>query len=194
VSGQRSAGTGPAERGPGLAVASFPEFFRQWWPPLVRCLVTQASDTRWAEDIAQETMMAAQDSWERLLTLDRPDAWLFKVGIRKLRRLEARARERCLLPDDTETSIGDLAMAAALDDWVGEHLDLVAAIRALPRRQCEVVVLHCLTGYTLGEAGQILGITEPTAKTHLRRARERLRQLLEPAQATAPGSAQGEPR
>lgn len=175
-------------------VASFPEFFRQWWPPLVRCLVTQASDTRWAEDIAQETMMAAQDSWERLLTLERPHAWLFKVGIRKLRRLEARARERCLLPEDADTAVGDLGMAAAMDDWISDHLDLVAAIRALPRRQGEVVVVHCLAGYTLAEAGQILGITEATAKTHLRRARERLRQLLEPAPATASEPPQGGPR
>lgn len=176
---------GPASRGhrARLTVTSFPEFYRQWWPPLVRCVISQASDTRWAEDIAQDTMMAARDNWEQLLTYERPDAWLFKVAIRSLRRLEARARERCLLPEDTGPAAGDLGVAAAMDDWIAAHLDIVAAIRSLPRRQGEVVALHGLAGYTFAEAGQILGITEATAKTHFQQARERLQQQLEPAPA-----------
>jgi RNA polymerase sigma factor (sigma-70 family) len=173
----------PASRGhrARLAVTSFPDFYRQWWPPLVRCLVSQASDTRWAEDVAQDTMLAARDNWERLLTFERPDAWLFRVAIRSLRRLEARAREQCLLPDDSGQGTGDLVVAAATDDWVASHLDLVAAIRSLPRRQAEVTVLHGLAGYTFAESAQILGIGEPTAKQHFKRARERLQQLLDPA-------------
>jgi RNA polymerase sigma factor (sigma-70 family) len=162
-------------------MTSFPDFYRQWWPPLVRCLISQASDTRWAEDVAQEAMLTARDNWERLLTFERPDAWLFKVAIRTLRRLEARAREQCLLPDDNGAATGDLVVAAAMDDWVADHLDLVAALRSLPRRQGEVAVLHGLAGYTFAEAGQILGIAEPTAKKHFQRARERLQQLLDPA-------------
>ena len=173
---------GPASRAQRarLTVTSFPEFYRQWWPPLVRCLVAQASDTRWAEDIAQDTMLAARDNWERLLTFERPDAWLFKVGIRSLRRLEARAREQCLLPDDHTSAARDLVVAAAMDDWVATHLDVVAALRSLPRRQAEVAVLHCLAGYTFAESAQILGIAEPTAKEHFKRARVRLQQLLDP--------------
>jgi RNA polymerase sigma factor (sigma-70 family) len=162
-----------------LTVTSFPEFYKQWWPSLVRCVISQASDTRWAEDIAQDTMMAASDNWEQLLTYERPDAWLFKVAIRSLRRLEARARERGQLPDDSGSATGDLCLAAATDDWVAGHLDIVAAIRSLPRRQGELVFLHGICHYTYAEAAQILGIGEPTAKEHFRRARERLGELLE---------------
>lgn len=161
-----------------MSMVSFEEFYRRWWPTLVRGLITQASDTRWAEDIAQETMLAARDNWDSLLTYDRPDAWLFKVAIRHLRRLEARAREKCLLDDDITAGIEDLAMVAG-DDWVAGHLDLVQAIRSLPRRQAEVTFLHGLTGYTFAEIGPILGISESAAKTHFQRARERLQQLLE---------------
>lgn len=174
-----------------LDVTSFPDFYRQWWPPLVRCVISQASDTRWAEDIAQETMMAARDNWERLLTFERPDAWLFKVAIRTLRRLEARAREGGLLPDDAGSAAGDLKMAAAMDDWVAGHLDIVAAIRSLPRRQGEVMFLHGLCSYTFGETAQILGIGEPTAKEHFRRARVRLQQLLEPVPPAGRQHSQG---
>jgi RNA polymerase sigma-70 factor (ECF subfamily) len=170
----------PAQRGyhARLAVTSFPDFYRQWWPPLVRCLITQASDTRWAQQIAHDTMLAARDNWERLLTFERPDAWLFKMAIRALRRLEARARDRGQLPDDTGTAALDLGLAAAADDWVAGHLDIVAAIRALPRRQAEVMQLHGLCRYSMAETGEILGIAETAAGEHYSRGRQRLAELL----------------
>ncbi|HEU5416633.1 MAG TPA: sigma factor-like helix-turn-helix DNA-binding protein [Streptosporangiaceae bacterium] len=179
--GQAPAGLpDPARRGhhARLAVTSFPDFYRQWWPPLVRCLITQASDTRWAQQIAHNTMLAARDNWERLLTYERPDAWLFKVAIRALRRLEARARDRGQLPDDAGSAAWDLGMAAAADDWIAGHLDIVAAIRALPRRQAEVMQLHGLCRYSLAETGEILGIAETAASEHFSRARTRLAELL----------------
>jgi len=184
----------PASRGHSarLTLTSFPDFYRQWWAPLVRCVISQASDTRWAEDIAQDTMMAARDNWERLLTFERPDAWLFKVAIRSLRRLEARAREGCLLPDGSGPGVGDLCLAAATDDWIAAHLDIVAAIRSLPRRQGEIMFLHGLAGYTFAEASQILGIGESTAKTHFQRARDRLQELLEPEPVTPLHPSRGE--
>jgi RNA polymerase sigma factor (sigma-70 family) len=160
-----------------LALSSFPEFYRQFWPRLVRCLIAQATDTRWAEDVAQDTMLSALEKWDQLLTYDRPDAWLFKVGIRRLRRTEAKGREQCLLPDE-ESAAGDLAVAAAMDGWISEHIDLITAIRSLPRRQAEVIVVHSLADYTIAETAGILGMCEATAKTHLKRARERLHELL----------------
>jgi RNA polymerase sigma factor (sigma-70 family) len=174
-----------------LTLTSFPEFYQQWWPPLVRCVISQASDTRWAEDIAQDTMMAASDNWEQLLTYERPDAWLFKVAIRSLRRLEAKIRERGLLPDDAGSAAGDLGLAAVTDDWIAGHLDIVAAIRSLPRRQAEVMFLHGICRYTYVEAAEILGIGEPTAKEHFRRGRERLRELLEAAPSAGPRRSEG---
>jgi RNA polymerase sigma-70 factor (ECF subfamily) len=170
-------GTDPAGSDARLALSSFPEFYRQSWPRLVRCLIAQATDTHWAEDVAQDAMLAAMEKWDQLLTYDRPDAWLFKVAIRRLRRMEAQGRERCLLPDE-ESAVGDLGVAAAIDSWVGDHIDLIAAIRSLPRRQAEVIVVHSLADYTLAETAEILGMCEATAKTHLRRARERLQDLL----------------
>jgi RNA polymerase sigma factor (sigma-70 family) len=178
--------TRPAGSDARLALSSFPEFYRQFWPRLVRCLIAQATDTRWAEDVAQDTMLAAFEKWDQLLTYDRPDAWLFKVAIRRLRRMEAQGRERCLLPDE-ESATGDLAVAAAADGWAGAHLDVIAAIRSLPRRQAEVIVVHTLADYTLTETAEILGMREATAKTHLKRARESLKRLMHRDLVVPPG-------
>lgn len=56
-------------------------------------------------------------------------------------------------------------------------MDVVASLRRLSRRQQQVVVLHLLAGFTDGEVSQVLGLSEPTVKTHLGRALTRLRRL-----------------
>lgn len=164
----------PAGHQARLSLVSFDLFYRQHLPVLTRYLISQAGDSDWAVQIAQDAMQAACDTWDDLLTCDRPDAWLFTVATRMLRRLEARARERCQLPEGRETA-GDLAVAALADSWVCEHLELIAALRGLPRRQAEVIGLHFLAGYQVAEAAGILGIGEGTAKTHFRRGLASLR-------------------
>jgi RNA polymerase sigma-70 factor (ECF subfamily) len=69
-----------------------------------------------------------------------------------------------------------LQIAAVTDVWVENHVDLIAAMRDLPRRQCEVILLHFFGGYTLNETAQILDVAEGTVKTHLDRGLKALRQ------------------
>lgn len=172
-----------------LSLASFDLFYKQHLPVLVRYLISQAQDSRWAEDIAQDSMIAACDKWDDLLTVDRPDSWLFKVATRKLRRLEAHARERCWLPE-VPSSSDDLLAAAVADTWVSDHLELIAALRSLPRRQGEVIGLHFLCAYPIADAAPILGISEGAVQTHLHRGLENLRKH----QASLTGSVDTERR
>jgi RNA polymerase sigma factor (sigma-70 family) len=158
-----------------MHISSFDSFYKFYWPRLVRSLKAQASNTGWAEEVANEAMIAVWDNWDDLITYDRPDSWLFRVAIRKLRRLEAQARNYCCLDEDLASSETDLRIAAVNDEWVEDHIDLVAAMRRLPRRQGEVIGLHYFDGYTIVETAQILGVGEGTVKKHLYRARENLR-------------------
>jgi len=155
-----------------LSLASFEVFYRRYLPVLMRFLISQSRDSAWALEIAQDAMVAACDKWDDLLTFDRPDSWIFTIALRRLRRLEARARERCWLAEGTSDS--DLRLVAVTDSWVGQHRAVVAAVRGLPRRQAEVVGLRYLAGYSLEEASAILGIGAGTARTHLRRGLEAL--------------------
>jgi RNA polymerase sigma factor (sigma-70 family) len=155
------------------------EFFRCYWPWLLRILASQANDFDLAEEAASETFMAALDNWDKLLEYERPDSWLYKVGTRKLRRLEARARAQGSLAEDRDGMEADLKHAASADEWVADHLDLVSALRMLPRRQTEVIVLRLLADCSVRETAQILGVTEGTVKTQLSRAIGKLRVLLD---------------
>jgi RNA polymerase sigma factor (sigma-70 family) len=167
----------PAERAERLAHSSFPAFYQYWRPRLIRYLMTQTTDGRWVDDIAQDALLVARENWDRLLTYDKPGAWLFKVATTMLRRWQSKAREQCTSLDDMIARGSDPYVHGA-DMWVDEHLDLVAAIRSLPRRQREVIALHCLLEHSLAEVADILSITEGSAKTHLHRARKRLEELL----------------
>jgi len=160
-----------------LSLVSFPSFYQQYYPVLVRYLISQAHGTRFAEDVAQETMLAAREKWEDLLTYERPDAWLFKIAIRMLRRWEYKVRQECSYDGDGDGTVGDVGVAAATDDWVNQHVDIVTGIRSLPRRQAEVIALHYLADYTITDTAEILGISAGSAKTHLHRALDHLKRL-----------------
>lgn len=170
-------------------MAESPErFYLEYQPRLVRFLKTRASNVNWAEDIADEAVIAFLDKWDDLLTYDRPDSWLFAVAMQKLRRVEARARDLCCIDESQASSEREVRKAAETDDWVAEHLDLINAIRALPRRQCEVIGLHFLVDWTLPETARILGIEVGTVKRHLNRGIENLRRNESLAAAYLTGS------
>jgi RNA polymerase sigma factor (sigma-70 family) len=183
-------GRDPLQRGQEAreSAESYEAFCRRYLPRVTRYLISQASDTGMAEDAAQEAMIAANIKWGEVRTYERPDSWLFMVATRKLRRMEARARERSSLREDLASVEDDLRIAATTDKWVEDHIDLVAAVRSLPRRQCEVIGLHYFGGYTLAETAQILGIEQGTAKKHLHRGLTFLRQHhYDPARAAGSG-------
>jgi RNA polymerase sigma-70 factor (ECF subfamily) len=170
--------SGPTDRAQKarLCTESFDIFFESYWPCLVHFLKTQANNSRFAEDVASQAMIAAADRWDDLLTYDRPDCWLFKVAIRMLRRLEARARRDGLLYEDPENFGEDLRREALRDEWVEDHIDLIAAVRSLRRRQCEVIGLHYLCDCTIAETARMLDMPVGTVKAHLNAGLIALRQ------------------
>jgi RNA polymerase sigma-70 factor (ECF subfamily) len=163
-----------------LSMESQGAFFTLYWPRLVRFLLTQASNSSVAEDVAGDTFLKAWDRWDMLLRYDRPDSWLFKVAIRQLRREEAHARSRDSLAEDPIASMADIQQAAVMDEWVANHLTLTAAVRTLPRRQGEVIAC-ALVSYTTRETAGILGMSEGTVRSHRWLALGKLRVLLNDA-------------
>lgn len=170
-------------------LSSYPDFYRHWMPRLTGYLSSQTSDGRWVEDIAQEAMLAAQTRWDELMTFDKPGAWLYKVATTMLRRWQSKAREQCTSLDDMVTRGVHTGLVTTADEGrMDRHVDLMKAVRTLPRRQREALSLHCLLDIPLAEVGDILGITEGSAKTHVHRARKRLEsQLRSPRSAAMKG-------
>jgi RNA polymerase sigma-70 factor (ECF subfamily) len=65
--------------------------------------------------------------------------------------------------------------------WYGieeEAIDLMDALRRLPRKQRAAVVLHHGAGYPVRDVASIIGSTPAAVRVHLSRGRRRLRDLL----------------
>lgn len=142
-------------------IADLATVFRDCQRDLLRTIVPlTGGDRAAAEDLVAEAFARAQRDWPRVGGYDRPDLWLRRVALNlaiTAHRARDRRRRRPLDPP----------AEVVLDDASVEVLD---AVRALPERQAQVVVLVYFAGETVAEAARILGIGEPTARTHHTRA------------------------
>ena len=148
--------------------------FRSCQRDLLRTIVPlTGGDRAAAEDVVAEAFARAQREWHRIGTYDRPDLWLRRVALNlaiTLHRTRTRWRARRLPPTPD----------VVLDDASVEVLD---AVRALPERQAQVVVLVYFAGETVASAARLLGIAEPTARTHHTRALAALAEALSDEEA-----------
>jgi RNA polymerase sigma-70 factor (ECF subfamily) len=153
----------------------FEIFYRTWYDPLLALLLTLTADEELAEDVVQDTMLAMRKNWAAATRKKQPK-YLFRIGIRILRRTEAHMRREGesfgLL-----VGLGDPGnIAADTNDWVIEHVDLVRAIRSLPRRQGEVVALFHLCDFSIPDIAYMLGLPQGTVKYHLHHGRKGLQE------------------
>jgi RNA polymerase sigma-70 factor (ECF subfamily) len=120
-----------------------------------------------AEDVAAEALSRSYAHWKRISRLPYRDAWVLRVAT-NIALDAARRRPLPLPPEASETH----------DDQTATRLALVAALQALPPRQREVIALRHLADLSESEVAAHLGLSLGTVKTHLRRAKERLRGQL----------------
>jgi RNA polymerase sigma-70 factor (sigma-E family) len=120
-----------------------------------------------AEDVAQEALARAVVRWSRLE--DRPEGWVSRVSSNlAIDRLRRRRRT-------PSTPIGPLGI---VDPQIGERGDLVSALRHLPRRQRQVVVLRYLADLSEAQVALEMGCSVGTVKSHGARGLTALRRRL----------------
>lgn len=150
----------------------FETFFAMEYRSVVSLGFVLSGSWEVAEDLAQDAFAAAHRDWQRIGRYDKPGAWVRRaVSNRAISLRRKRASER----DISRRLVGTRSPDAHLSP--ADH-ELWARVRSLPRRQAQLVALVYLEDRSLKEASEILGISEPTAKTHLQRARRRLAEEL----------------
>jgi RNA polymerase sigma-70 factor (ECF subfamily) len=131
-----------------------------------------------ADDLAQEAMLKAYRHWAKLVTYDRPEAWVRRVcanlATSLLRRRAAEARAMVRLSARRQ----QVALSPSHDAF-WDH------VRHLPRRQAQVVALRYLYDMQVIEIAHTLGCSEGSVKVHLSRARKTLgaKLLAEPEES-----------
>jgi len=128
-----------------------------------------------AEELTQDVFVRA---WEKL-SLFRGDSafgtWLHRLAVNVVlnaRKGDGRRQSRI------DESVDDLETLPHSPDYVGERMDLQAAIAALPPGARQVFVLHDVQGYRHEDIADLLGVTSGGSKAQLHRARMLLRKAL----------------
>jgi len=150
------------------------ELFRLYWPVAFRAASYITRDPAAAEDIAQESFLAAIRNLDRF-DGTRPFGPWFKRLVAN--RAIDWTRARKLRGYELEEEAGDRgAHAAARESNGGRELpeDLTAALARLPLDQRTAVVLRYLLEYTPGEIAELLGVPRGTINSRLRRGLDAL--------------------
>jgi RNA polymerase sigma-70 factor, ECF subfamily len=151
-------------------VEDFGELYRRHYAAVVGVAYCGVADRHLAEDAAQEAFVIASHELARLRRADRFGPWICTITKRVAGRMARSRRERGVLQDT----------AAASTANPGPHpSDLVQqAVRDLPDKSREVVVLHYFTGLSHKEIAASLGLSLGAVHGRLVRARRMLADRL----------------
>lgn len=150
--------------------ATIRTFLRSDYARVVAAVAAVCRDRGQAEDAVQEALARAWDRSRRGLSVDSLPAWVTTVAMNLTRSAarsamrRRRSEERAIRPPD--------------DAPLGESIDVLRAVEALPRRQREAVVVRYFLGYDVAGTAAVLGVTEGTVKTLMFRARAALADAL----------------
>jgi RNA polymerase sigma-70 factor (ECF subfamily) len=149
------------------ARGSFEEFYRGAVSRLLGQLFLVTGDLHEAEEVVQEAFARASVRWSWLRDYNAPEAWVRRVAMNlavdRARRLRRHAR-----------AILRMGPPPAASEVSVETLVLVEALRTLPVRQRQAIVLHHLVGLPVEAVAQTLRVPAGTVKSLLSRGRRAL--------------------
>lgn len=144
---------------------------------LVRSAYFVVRDVGVAEEIVQEAFISLHRDWTRLREPGRADAYLRATVLNRchsrLRHAKVVARHSKPVEEPREHSAEQRALALIVREEVFE------AVRCLPRRQREVLILRYYLELSEAEIAATLNISPGAVKSHAHRAAKALRLSLE---------------
>jgi RNA polymerase sigma-70 factor, ECF subfamily len=149
--------------------AGFEAFYAGQLPRVMRACALVLLDRGEAEDVAAEAFARLWSHWGQIHGEDHAGGYVLKTAMRlcSKRRRHANREVVGMVPDRAVTS-PDLGPSGSVTD----------ALRRLPLRQRQSVVLRDWAGFETAEVARILGTKESTVRVHLARGRAALRDML----------------
>ena len=142
--------------------------FRQYKDSVYRLALSLTGSVQDAEDVTQTVFLKLLET-KPALEEGRERAWLFQVAANECRSLWRRLSRR-----RTEPLEAALTVAAPEADRA-----VLEAVGRLKPGDRAVLYLFYYEGYTTGEIGALLGISQSAVTTRLQRARQKLKLTLE---------------
>lgn len=156
----------------------FEEFFREEYGVVYRACVAFLGRRDLAQEATQEAFARAFARWSRLRKKPWRTGWVMTTALnvaRKATKTEARHAPLPLRPLDRLTTKGPAP----------DRVTILEALRRLPKRQAQVALLYYFGDLSVHEIADLLRIGDGAVKSHLFRARRRLRAALGTGEASA---------
>jgi RNA polymerase sigma-70 factor (sigma-E family) len=160
-----------------VADADIERLYRTQRLAMVRLALLLVDDRETAEDVAQDAFAALHRRWQSLQTEDAAIGYLRTCVVNGARSVLRRRRtvRRQPQPD------ADLFVAESADRRVllaEEHREVLAAMRRLPARQREVIVLRYWSELSEQQIAATLGISVGSVKSSASRGRDAIAAIL----------------
>jgi RNA polymerase sigma-70 factor (ECF subfamily) len=156
---------------------------QRYQAPLFRVAYAMVRDSDVAADLVQDALVRAYVNLARCRERERFRSWLLTLlRNRVLDHLKEKRRKDVSLSDEAvlrRAEAPPLHAPTAGDRWA-LHAALERALLQLSEPLRETFVLHHVEQLPVAEVAQVLGAGESAIKMRLQRAREQLRQILEP--------------
>jgi RNA polymerase sigma-70 factor (sigma-E family) len=146
---------------------------------LVRLATLLTRDGAAAEEIVQDAFVALHQGWGRLRDPQAGAAYLRRSVVNRSR---SALRHRGIVQrflGQSRPHVVPSAESQAIDNSV--YPEVLAAVRALPSRQREALVLRYYLDLSEAQTAQVMGISAGAVKSHTARALGALRRVLESA-------------
>jgi len=152
------------------------ELYSLHYRALVRLAVLLVQDVPTAEDVVQDSFVAMNEGWHRLRNAESALAYLRHAVLNRSRSV---LRHRAVVDKHPPNPPPDLPSAEYGALMRLEQSAVVAALRRLPGRQREAIVLRYYADFSEAETAAAMGISRGAVKSHTARAMAALRADLE---------------
>ena len=166
-------GTARAEWSPDRAVI---ELYSEHYRALVRLAALLVRDTPTAEEVVQDSFVAMHGGWQRLRDTEKALAYLRQAVVNRSRSV---LRHRTVVDKNLQKAPPDMPSAEHGALVLLERSAVVAALRELPDRQREAIVLRYYADLSEAEIATAMGISRGAVKSHTARGMTALRTALE---------------
>jgi RNA polymerase sigma-70 factor (sigma-E family) len=143
---------------------------------LVRLAVLLVRDVATAEEIVQDSFIAMHAAWPRLRDGEKALSYLRQSVVNRSRSV---LRHRVVVDRNAPQPPPDMPSAGQGAIWLPERSAVIAALRTLPTRQREALVLKYYADLSDAQIAAAMGISKGAVESHTARAVATLRTVLE---------------
>ncbi|RRR99232.1 sigma-70 family RNA polymerase sigma factor [Glycomyces terrestris] len=158
--------------------AEFTDLYESHFSELAAQVCAYLGDATEAQDLVQEAFLRAWQRWDKVGGYEEPVAWVRRVA---WNLATSRHRRNQVARRFLQKSQAPEAAPAASPD----HVALVAALKQVPAKRRQALVMHYMADMTISAIAKETGAREGTVKSWLHRGRKELAAILTDPNDTA---------